>query len=1094
MPTDANQNHPVLPQLKEKPTITGFNHVGVWDSRHPTELANLSNDIKIEKVGIDINSIPDIWARPLSFEMALTDTDHLLNKRVLAEWRGLLAMIALKEVAHIDKLRVVPISIPISDEALKMAPAFLRAAANLLPTSSVDTDTSWHSIYVFLYDNKPIGMTSPTVLVVTATNYFNAIIQAVVPWFDGRLLLDPTKKIVDDTIGKAKNPNLPGTFMSDTQKGLLAGWLKKLNDALHTRSTTSGTDGLFGLIECYINDLGFTLENAPTIEQGTSLEMTQGMFSLIDRPVRAVQHSPALSAVRLMESRTVPVAPSRSILVVDKEIAEQWGMDETDITVWRGKTLRTSVPHIGFPDEPPAEKNKLGETEVPDAEVWAPKWFFKKYLYVIGRENALPGAVGINLAAGNLKYSEQTVTPILPLDEILVDYLTVDDFATRVVFEQRNEGILVTLKLKLSGPNQKGKEFLASHLYRRQQGDIKLLEGVPVLEVWPDFKAPGWKANYTYYDQSAISETFDAMPYTPGAQSEEGRISEKQRITRTDHYPEAVICTVSEVREKIGFLLIKQPRSDKNPIKEEVGIEYKVGIDFGATGTNIYFKVGDQNPHPFELNERYVSVTSPKNRNVIYDNCLPANTEKTPFLSIFKKFPNGPAENLRPLLDSIIYFPSDTFSSSDPSITYNLKWSDQATDTHKVEAFLKQIALQVAAEAVNAGARSIAWYYSFPTAFGVTRRENFSDAWAAVVANCAALTGVTSLTKVTNAMGSPSITTLPKDETESIAAAKYFRDPQGHSAPTNIGAVFIDIGGSTSDIAIWQGNLLWQTSILLAGRDIFLDFLHDNLQLLKGLKSDIDLKPLEEAKGISQTSFYAQIDHLLRRDGENLLNNLRHAASESQKLKQVVAVGISGIFFYVGLILRHLKNEEKYREEIPSFYIGGNGSQMFRWLTSGGPFTSTSAANSVLERVFFKASGLMGDSLTIEISKKPKAEAAFGLVCDTTINSTTGANDKQVLAGETFIQDAQEKSWDTMLATDADAFDISVPQNLEKLDEFIVAFNEAAGDAELLQVAPNVNARAALLNDVRNLLSNNINSGEPIFILALKGLLRRLRN
>lgn len=1075
---DNTQNHPVLPELKVSPKIDSFNRIGTWSARPAGQLAKLSEDLKVEKVGIEVNSIPDMWARPLLFEMALYDKAHLLNKRVVAEWRGVMALIALKEAAHIKHLKAESLTIPTDENGLNVAPAFLRAVSNLIPTKTLDTGTSWNNLYILLYGDQPIGITSPTTLLVTATNYFNRIDPNVVPWFNGKILLDPTKKVIDDTLGIATASAFPGSFVSDRQKSVLAGWLNKLSDALNARSTF-GSNDLLGLIGDYVTDLGFAIGNTQDISYGSSLGMTHGVFALIDRPIKEIAGPPTLSAVMLMQSREKPSRPTRPILVVDKKIADQWGMEETAISVWRGMTLRTAVPHSGFPDLPPAAKTKLGDTEVTDAEVWAPKWFFKKQLYVIGKENAFPGAVGLNLISGNLKYNEQTVTPILPLDRVLIDYLTVEDLASRVSFEQRSEGILVRVKLTLSGPDQQGRDFEGSRLYDRHKGEIKFLEDVPVLEVWPNFAAPDWKAYYTYYDRTSTTETFEANPYVPWVTQKDqdrGHISKTVRITKTENYPEAVVCTVGGVADDVGFLLIKPPEQ-----RTPKAARYKVGVDFGATGTHIYFKAGDSNPQPFEFQERYVSVTNPANRNIIYDNCLPAVSEKTPFLSIFKRFPNAPAQRLQPLLDSIIYFPSGVLRSNDPSITYNLKWSDQGDDTHKVEAFLKQIALQVSAEAVYAEAGSITWHYSFPTAFNRTRRQNFSNAWSAVIRYCTHLTGVTSATDV------------PKDETESIAAAQYFRDENGHNAPTNIGAVFIDIGGSTSDIAIWQNNLLWQTSLRLAGREIFLDFLSDNLDLLRALKSDIDLAPLKTAKETSQTAFYAQIDHLLRREGENLLDNLRHIPSESQKLKQIVAVGVSGIFFYIGLILKHLISDHKYQEETPSFFIGGNGSQMFRWLTSGAQFNATSTANAVLKKVLFKASGLSSDSLTVEISNKPKAEAAFGLICGTSISTTPNTDGQRVLAGEKFTQGGQEKQWDAFLESDSRDSNLAVPKKLEKLEEFIIAYNEGAKEAELLEVAPNAVERQALLADVRKILSNNIGNGEPIFILALKSLLKKLR-
>jgi hypothetical protein len=1072
---ENNTNHPVLPQLEKNRTIKGFANVGVWDPRKPIELANLSNDLKVEDVGIELNSIPDVWARPLLFDMSLFNPGHLLRRRSIAEWRGLMAMIALKEALDLTSFRAVPISIPTDPEALARSPAFLRAAANLVPTSTIDPETSWHNLYVFLWGNNPIGMTSPTTLVVTATNYFGSINQDLVPWFNGQVLVDPTKRVIDDRGGKVRNPVHQGEFLGKQQRGLLAGWLRHLSSALQTR-VPEGINSLLSLINSYVGDLGVTAEDAPSISMSrqSSLGMTSGVFALLDRPVAAVRSPASTSHVRLVQSRGES-APRIPILVVDKDIARQWQRDETEITVGDGKTLRTAIPTTGFPEDPPSPKNRLGNAIISDAEVWAPIWFFKKKLYVIGKARAFDKVVGINLQ-GELKFNEQAVTPILPLDQVLIDHLSVDDLAQRVSFEQHNEGILVTLRLRLNGSDD---DFVTSRLYRRNSGEIQLLEGIPVLEVWPDFKAPTWKAYYTYYDRSLTTETFEAKPYYPGLvvqNGDVGQISDKRRITKTEQYPEAVICSLGVGTGEIGFCLI-EPRPEKN---HEVEVKYDVGVDFGATGTNIYFKVGGQNPQPFELKDRYVSVTSPKDRNVIYDNCLPAQTEKTPFLSIFKRFPNAPAENLRPLLDSIIFFPGSTLPNDDSKITYNLKWSDESSAAHKAEAFLKQIALQVAAEAASKGAGRINWHYSYPTAFGKSRYERFSAAWQAVVAACAEMTGVESSAE-------------PIAQSESIAAAQYFCDSNGHSAPTNMGAVFVDIGGSTSDIAIWQGGLLWQSSVLLGGRDIFLDFLHDNLDFLKSLKSDLDLTPLKAAKDIDRTTFYAQVDHLLRREGEKLMGNLRTASTESEKMKQVVAVGMSGLFFYIGLILRHLKATEKFQDEIPSFFFGGNGSQIFRWLSSGLAFTSSSASSLLFKRVFFKASGLSVQPLKIELSKKPKAEAAFGLICGTNLNGAGKASAKQVLAGESFSEGSQEKPWNSLLDSDDETITVSVPKKLEKLEEFILAYNEGAREAELPLVAPKDSDRAELLREVRRTLSNNISTREPIFILALKSLLKTLR-
>ena len=89
---------PLLPKLKEEHSIS-LNASGVWQ---PQDIANIIRSINIDNsqvAGMEgINSIPNIWARPLLFEMALYDNKHILHNRIVQEWRGLMAMLALREM------------------------------------------------------------------------------------------------------------------------------------------------------------------------------------------------------------------------------------------------------------------------------------------------------------------------------------------------------------------------------------------------------------------------------------------------------------------------------------------------------------------------------------------------------------------------------------------------------------------------------------------------------------------------------------------------------------------------------------------------------------------------------------------------------------------------------------------------------------------------------------------------------------------------------------------------------------------------------------------------------------------------------------
>ncbi len=86
--------HPLVPKLKagKGNKMEGFLKKGVWLPRPSTELDVLSDSLSTEEVEFEVNSIPDMWGRPILFEMALFDKAHPIHQRVMGEWRGMLAM------------------------------------------------------------------------------------------------------------------------------------------------------------------------------------------------------------------------------------------------------------------------------------------------------------------------------------------------------------------------------------------------------------------------------------------------------------------------------------------------------------------------------------------------------------------------------------------------------------------------------------------------------------------------------------------------------------------------------------------------------------------------------------------------------------------------------------------------------------------------------------------------------------------------------------------------------------------------------------------------------------------------------------------
>lgn len=1070
--------HPVLPPLREQHHVGNFNVVGQWDERGRSELETLSEALKVEKQGLDINSIPDMWARPLLFEMALFGGDpkdpkrsHPMHDRVLGEWRGLLAMIALREAAGLQQsLTAVPVEFPAAGTRPQGdAPDFIEAVSKLMPKSTLSSDTPWSTLYILLFNGRPIGMTSPTTLVATATDYYGRITN--VPWFDGRYLTDPTE------------------HLSAGMKQGLGDWLKQLEKSLisHPKldQRSKRWNNLLGLLDGFIARLGVNASGKLSLSN-SGLGTQGGIFRYISAPIKGEAPDPKKSHVRLVPSREDAAAVP--ILVLDRNIASQWHVEEHDVNVWGSISLKTAIPFGGLGDD----ETRLAGATLQGARAWKPERFFTQKLFVIGQESALPGAQATQ-GSEVLRHQQQLVTPILPIDKALIDHLTAEDLAVRVSFEQTTSGILVRLRLPLAGPTPGGRDYEVLKEYRADEHEIIFLANVPVLEVWPNFRLSGvdWKAYYTYFSTAGAGSTFYARPYTPGMQEPpESLEAETRRITRTDRFPEVMICEgpVANVQTNrtemrpAGLLLVSQPK----PLPAQNKL-FKIGVDFGASGTSVYAREQGQNPVPINFSNRFLDVTDtpPARRGEVYDYFLPTEEVPVPFLSIYHDFLNTTGDKqMRPLIDGHIFFREDyrDLDASASGIATDLKWSAEARDRLNVGAFLEQLCLMAAAEVAVKGASRVEWVYSLPMAFTKDMDRAFPLIWGQVTG---AVSGATGLAQTANS---------PASKTESEAAALYFKSAPQLNASTHAGAICIDIGGSTSDIAVWQEDRLrWQTSLRLAGRDIFLEFLHARPDFLAMFGADVTGLHRTAAR---RSAFYAQADAILRQMGKEIFKALPAQAGsrDVQELTGIVALGLSGLFFYVGSVLRYLMNTGRYKEEAPDIYIGGNGSLMFNWLDAG-EYTKSSRVNKLFKEAFLRGAGLARESVfKITISPNPKAEAAYGLVSDGVLNSDDTS--EGVVAGERFREGGQEKAWDEVLDAKRLAGAIEVSPRLERLQEFLATFNGFARASGI----PAVASDDAMLREVRNRTASSLSQFkgreddptvlvEPIFIIALKHVL-----
>lgn len=1053
--SDMPTTSPLLPELTDDAQIA-MDKPGIWEPRPPEDVERLRKGLKVTPVRLQVNSIPDIWARPLLFEMALFDEKHQLHARTLGEWRGLLALLALKNVKNLNKLIVQPLKISESENSAPNT-EFMDAAHRLLPSTSISADTNWSDSYVFLYHDgfkpRPIGMTSPTTLVFTSSYYFNYI--SGVNWFDTEFLQDPVEQL------------------SPIERPALASWLTNLHSRLKGKQTDTDCDtdllnALLNHVESYRDSVaqGASAAQFVPASSGFGISPGHGIYHFIEFPAR-VSEPIGVSPVRLVPSEGRTGTPT--IYIADKEIIEQWGEDPRNIYIGTG-----TLADLGPAGHPNGVHHTFNGIEVIDAEVWNATEFFADKLTAVRVPNAFPGAKEIKWEGeqpSNISY-------LLPLNERMLDYLSPDELLKRVSFEQLPTGdIRVRLRLTLGGDPRR--DFVATRDYPVDKIDSS--ESV-VIELFPNFVVSGWKSYFLSYYADDPTFSFQIRPRVSGQAehfSPQREAARSQSIWKLNEYPEALICNFEG--NAVGLLIPNRPEPPQPQTQR-----FTVGVDFGASGTSVYIRKDTSDPTPFVANPHKLVITNPTDTQKAraIDQFLPNEPVGIPFLSLFRQFRNEVGLNeLKPLLEGHIhYYSADAESDlNKPDIFADLKWSSDPQNRLRVRALLTQLCLQATVEIASSGGSNIEWKFSFPTAFSEHDQHAFITNWQQIIKECQQLTGFDFKE--------------PTHLTESIASGLYFR--KKHSVSTVVGALFIDVGSSTSDVSVWQDDdLVWQASLCFAGRDIFLRYIRDHLETLELFR--VPVEKIKNASG-DEVKQWAETDALLQKYSEEIFNTLPLNADtpEVKRLRQHLAFGLSGLLYYVGLNIRRLIDLGLFRPPIPPVYFGGNGSRMVRWLSNGSVDVSPTAAK-LFETMFRLGIGKNLDgTFQVAVSKHPKQEAACGLVIDLPANTGVSEYDKILVAGEEFVVAGDTKTASETIDRMTFKSGIQPTRNLSEFSIFVKAFNDFADDHRSFidQVEWNRKKEEIMIGDIALQISD-INTSEivdfePLFILALKSFLTR---
>ncbi|MGL4501226.1 MAG: hypothetical protein ACRCU2_19295, partial [Planktothrix sp.] len=726
---------------------------------------------------------------------------------------------------------------------------------------------------------------------------------------------------------------------------------------------------------------------------------------------------------------------------------------------------------------------------------------FSDKFYFIEGGNQLPGGLmpkGYEeVAYSDVEGKEHHLTPLLPINPKLLNYFTPEELIGKIELKPaiigEESGVRVSLDLPLSGG-----DYLIHRDYLISENQA--LTALPFLEVWPNFKAAEWQEYYAFYSFTKLGETQKTFRVQfPNLEAAHPPILKEFQLNRLTGFPGFLTCQDEENPSlTLGLILLKTPPvvGDGDPNKT-----WTVGVDFGTSFTNVYYSINNvARPLSLSALNLQVTATSGATRSVLlYDYFFWPAPQEFPLATVLTT--KGSRGGQQRIFDGRIYIPeSENLEGFDPcndDIKTNLNW--EQNNFHDNQRFLEHLALYIAAQAAINQVRRLEWTISYPSSFSPRDNNLYRAYWQRIIQDLPAKTGLQS---------------VPLDprrgnyyRSESNAFAHYFEAQEGKDL---LYTTCINMGGGASDISIWLGRrLIHQCSVLLAGNLLFSQFIKQKPQFFQQ-QFGIDIVKL--AGGTKEAAFYAKLNAVLSGKGEMWLRNQRSFMDDDPDLQYILqrtAIGISGLYYYVGLILKSLEIKGTYnRQQNTPVYIGGNASHIFKWLAPSGMFDSQFEVYRLFSRMLSKGSGFADTQEPTVLSSRPKAEVACGLVLDQRQTRLIGLDDdnEDLFPGEDCYVNGTFQSWadPLKLPENVQTFEI---RELPNLTSFLDEFHQALTDLRIRSIKPlaeykdeskqerlwrdtNRRLESELLNMTGNI--DNIRK-EPPFILALKALLYSIK-
>lgn len=977
-----------LPTLSNDTQIEAVNIAGVWDDKNKQVVGAISDAIETSTLAKikGVSAVPDVWARPLLFGMALFDDKHPLHSQIKSEWRGLLALIAVSNTLHLD-LKIDKVSL---DDAGLLARAMQRveprAAEMGRRSKGYAHSYAWRDVYVIKYNGLLVGGTSPETIFYTAADYGAAAKELAKRGIEvqGNLLVEPRKDEV-----------LP--YVKQWLKSLVEGPNPNENALMqlvleYSDENATGAPPVINALQTWYSELSHVRLSKAQWKPELSLIKDQGVpvYHYFSTPLEEGAQQ-EVSDLYLLASKS---GARKYIIMSDSSFKLS-----NDPIVWNMVRVSNVLDefHKGANDWANAHGETLNGNALPPATEWVrPETYFLS-------DQLLTVETGSLVLDRDYNQCQKSILPIKR--ELLECFQNNDDLLKlKPRFQEEGNDIIFSIDLPMAGPSGGSKTHITiSRRYAAKPTDkmmgrlVEVPDPPPLLELWPDFNSERWTKYFICYDQL---RDFSYEPFTHRPNMDrtiaERQLDNSVRLERFGFFPDAVFVTYCE--QTAGAVLVR----GVSPGRSE---SWEVGVDFGTSNTNIWYRRGPAAEQQIELTVvpplQILNVDKTRRESLLAKYFLPATEPRVPFVTMLRAFDGSLG---RALLDSAIKF-LESNPQRDPQLRSDVKWS---TDGTLITAFLQNLGLLIEAQALKAGAPSLTLRVSYPVAFSTMQLSRYQSAWQTVVKDFCVYSG----TKV-NEEAAEDLERMP-NYSESVCAGYYFQNR--HQATAYNGSICVDIGGGTSDVSVWsENNIKYNTSILLAG-NLISDCFRQSRGVCEVMFQNLDAKypdpnrivddlqgNIQNANILNKDSHFASVlNYYFREYRDPIFRRIPgiYSSPYFEKLLDVIMVEYGAIMYYCCMVLDSLRSDPQMAKLSDlRMAWGGGGSAYLRWLDSGNLSAKGGAASTDLFTTIARKFGYKSASSLI--TTDPKAESAYGLVCSRDWN--VRVKPRQIIIGEDIV-------------------------------------------------------------------------------------------